>query len=50
MFGLQNSQQIYHEVLFQSTLKNSKAGKIGKFAFYVLDGLSSIYQTGNIDR
>ena len=27
MFGLQNSQQIYHEVLFQSVLKNSKAGR-----------------------
>ena len=45
MFGLQNSQQIYHEVLFQSTLKNSKAGKIGEFASDVLDGLSSIWQS-----
>lgn len=45
MFGLQNSQQIYHEVLFQSTLKNSKAGKIGEFASDVLDELSSIWQS-----
>lgn len=45
MFGLQNSQQIYHEVLFQSTLKNSKAGKIGEFASDVLDGLSLIWKS-----
>ncbi|MDY3918463.1 MAG: AAA family ATPase [Candidatus Limivivens sp.] len=44
MFGLQNSQQIYHEVLFQSVLKNKKAGKAGGFAFDVLDGIASIWK------
>ncbi|MBO5388156.1 MAG: hypothetical protein J6A59_08455 [Lachnospiraceae bacterium] len=45
LFGLQNSQQIYHEVLFQSTLKNSKAGKVGEFASDVLSGISSIWES-----
>ena len=45
MFGLQNSQQIYHEVLFQSTLKNNKAGKVGEFASDILTGISSIWES-----
>lgn len=44
LFGLQNSQQIYHEVLFQSTLKNSKAGKLGEFASDMLTGLGNIWE------
>lgn len=43
MFGLQSSQQIYHEVLFQSTLKNNKAGKLGEYAADALTGLASIW-------
>lgn len=43
LFGLQNSQQIYHEVLFQSTLRNSKAGKLGECASDVITGLGNIW-------
>lgn len=43
MFGLQNSQQIYHEVLFQSTLKNNMAGKLGEYASDVITGLANIW-------
>ncbi len=45
MFGLQSSQHIYHEVLFQLVLKNSKAGKVGEFANDVLTGISSIWES-----
>lgn len=45
LFGLQNSQQIYHEVLFQSTLKNGKAGKIGEFASDFLKGIASVWES-----
>ncbi len=44
MFGLQNSQQIYHEVLFQSVLKNKKAGRVGELASDVLTGMASIWE------
>lgn len=44
MFGLQNSQQIYHEVLCQFVLKNNKAGKIAGAATEVLDGISNIWK------
>ncbi len=44
MFGLQKSEQIYHEVLFQFAFKNSKAGKIGELASDVLNGIVSIRQ------
>lgn len=45
MFGLQNSQQIYHEVLCQFVLKNNKAGKIAGAATEVLDGISNIWKS-----
>ena len=45
MFGLQNSQQIYHEVLFQSALTNSKAGKVAEFASEVFNGIASIWDS-----
>lgn len=45
MFGLQNSQQIYHEVLFQSTLKSGKAGKVGEFASDFLTGIASVWES-----
>lgn len=45
MFGLQNSQQIYHEVLCQFVLKNNKAGKIAGVATEVLDGISNIWKS-----
>ena len=45
MFGLQNSQQIYHEVLCQFVLKNNKAGKIVGAATEVLDGISNIWKS-----
>lgn len=45
MFGLQNSQQIYHEVMFQSALKNSKAGKAAEVASDILDGIASIWKS-----
>lgn len=44
MFGLQNGQQIYHEVLFQSVLKNKKAGRVGELASDVLTGMASIWE------
>lgn len=45
MFGLQNSQQIYHEVLCQFVLKNNKIGKIAGAATEVLDGISNIWKS-----
>ena len=45
MIGLQNSQQIYHEVLCQFVLKNNKAGKIAGAATEVLDGISNIWKS-----
>lgn len=45
MFGLQNSQQIYHEVLCQFVLKNNKVGKIAGAATEVLDGISNIWKS-----
>ena len=45
MFGLQNSQQLYHEVLCQFVLKNNKAGKIAGAATEVLDGISNIWKS-----
>lgn len=45
MFGLQNSQQIYHEVLCKFVLKNNKAGKIAGAATEVLDGISNIWKS-----
>ena len=45
MFGLKNSQQIYHEVLCQFVLKNNKAGKIAGAATEVLDGISNIWKS-----
>jgi len=45
MFGLQNSQQIYHEVLCQFVLKNNKAGKIAGAATEVLDRISNIWKS-----
>lgn len=47
MFGLQNSQQIYHEVLFQSVLKNSKAGKAAEVASDILDGIATIWKSAS---
>lgn len=47
MFGLQNSQQIYHEVLFQSALKNSKAGKATGVASDILDGIATIWKSAS---
>ena len=44
MFGLQNSQQIYHEVLFQLALKNNKAGRIGEIATDILKGAAVIWE------
>ena len=44
MFGLQNSQQIYHEALFQLTLKNNKAGRIGEIFADVLKGAAVIWE------
>lgn len=43
MFGLQNSQQIYHEALFQLALKNNKGGKIGEIAQNILEGAATIW-------
>lgn len=43
MFGLQNSQQIYHEALFQLALKNNKGGKIGEIAKNILEGAATIW-------
>lgn len=43
MFGLKDPKQIYHEALFQLTLKNNIGGKIGEIANNVLDGLSKIW-------
>ena len=43
MFGLQNSQQIYHEALFQLALKNNKGGKIGEIAKNILEGAAIIW-------
>lgn len=49
MFGLQNSQQIYHEVLCQFVLKNNKAGKIAGAATEVLDGILQWAENNYID-
>lgn len=43
MFGMQNSQQIYHEALFQLALRNNKAGKIGEIAANILKGAAEIW-------
>lgn len=43
MFGLQNSQQIYHEALFQLAFKNNKGGKIGEIAQNILEGAATIW-------
>ena len=43
MFGLQSSQQIYHEALFQLTFRNNKAGKIGEIAANILKGAAEIW-------
>ena len=43
MFGLQNSQQIYHEALFQLALKYNKGGKIGEIAQNILEGAATIW-------
>lgn len=43
MFGLQSSQQIYHEALFQLALKNNKAGKFGKTAANILKGVAKVW-------
>ena len=45
MFGLKNSQQIYHEVLFQSILKSGKAGKVGEFVSDFLTGIASVWES-----
>lgn len=45
MFGLNDTKQIYHEVLFQLALKKNIAGKVGEVANNVLDGLSRIWGT-----
>lgn len=44
MFGLQNSQQIYHEALFQLVLGNSVGGKIGEMASNILEGISVVWE------
>ena len=44
MFGLKDTQQIYHEALFQLALKNNVGGKIGEIADNVLDGLSRVWE------
>lgn len=44
MFGLNNANQIYHEVLFQLALKNSLGGKIGEITNNFLDGLSAVWE------
>lgn len=41
MFGLEDSQQIYHEAFFQMTLKNNMAGKIGEAAAGIVESISS---------
>lgn len=42
LFGLQGSQQIYHEVLFQLALRSNMGGKIGEIAFDVWESLSKV--------
>ena len=42
MFGLEDSQQIYHEAFFQMALKNSMAGKIGEAAAGIVESISSV--------
>lgn len=42
VFGLQESQQIYHEALYQLAMKNSIAGKVSKQISDMLEGISAI--------
>lgn len=44
MFGMQNSQQIYHEALFQLALGNSLGGKIGEIASNIIEGISAVWE------
>lgn len=46
MFGLQSSQQIYHEVLCQFTLRGSSAGKIGKKLNIIADKFPVLPENG----
>lgn len=43
IFGLQDSQQIYHEALFQLILNSSARGQAGETVSNIFDGLSSIW-------
>ena len=43
MFGLTDTKQIYHEVLFQLALKNSVGGKIGEIANNILEGAAKVW-------
>ena len=43
MFGMTDTKEIYHEVLFQLALKNNVGGKIGEIANNILEGIAEVW-------
>lgn len=50
LFGLQNSQQIYHEVLFQLIFRNNKAGKVAEVASEIAEKAGNIFKKLSVGK
>ena len=50
MFGLQNSNQIYHEALFQTALKRNMGGKLADYFLKVINSIAKVWNKSDIAK